>query len=228
MGRESEIGSSNQHQRDDVERVEVSPLSSSAAAAPPFIASRLSPRADLIDILASRVVKIINENVEEPIQQALDRLPADSASVRKLPFYDATFETLRFQRDNYLVGPSYAERKERQRRQPFPSTRFIPQMPFDATALGHIQLVHVGAWFIPSETIRTALLPIVVSLPSGALKDPIINTVSTAIPLAQPPLDRAVKSAILDVMDNPHMRQLVKNRTQRVLRVDDVKNDEVA
>jgi hypothetical protein len=209
------------HQQDDGDQGGPSPSSPSFTISP-------SPRADLIDILASRVAKILNEKVEEPIQQALDRLPADSASVRKLPFYDSTLETLRFQRDSYLVGPAYAARKERQRRQRFPPPRFTPHMPFDATALGHIQLVHVGSWFIPSETTRMALLPIVVSLPSGVLKDPIINTVSTAIPLAQPPLDRAVKSAILDVMDNPQMRQVVKNRTQRVLRVDDVTNDDVS
>lgn len=224
MGKES--GNSNQQPHDDVEGRE--PSSSSSSSSSTYITSRPSPRADLIDILAGRVVKILNEKAEEPIQQALDRLPADSASVRALPFYDSTLEALRFQRDSYLVGPAYADRKEKQRRQRLPPSRSIPQMPFDATALGHIQLVHVGAWFIPSETIRTALLPIVLSLPSGALKEPIVNTVSTAIPMAQPPLDRAVKNAILDVMDNPHMRQLVKNRTQRVLRVDEVTNDEVS
>lgn len=188
--------------------------------------SRPTPRTDLIDILATRVVKILTEKVDEPIQQALDRLPADSASARNLPFYDSTLGAIKFQRDSYLAGPAYADRRERQKSRRFPPPRFSPRMPHDATALGHIQLVNVGAWFLPSETVRTALLPVVIALPSGALNEPIVNTVSNAIPLAQPPLDRAVKNAILAVIDDPNMRQVIKNRTQRVLRVNDVTNSE--
>jgi hypothetical protein len=94
-------------------------------------------------------------------------------------------------------------------------------MPRDATASGYIQIVNLGSWFIPSSTVKESLLPIVVSLPSGPLKDTITNTVCNAIPLAQPPLDRAVKNAILGFIDSPQMRQMVKNRTEKILKVND-------
>jgi hypothetical protein len=93
-------------------------------------------------------------------------------------------------------------------------------MPFDATASGHIQLVNIGQSFIPSQTIKNLLLPIVLDLPTGALRVPITNAVANSLPLAQPALDRAVKSAILNFMGNPNARQVIKNRTQGVLRVD--------
>jgi hypothetical protein len=85
-------------------------------------------------------------------------------------------------------------------------------MPFDSTALGNIQIVNLGASFIPSQTIKDALLPIVLNLPSGALKNTITDAVANAIPLAQPQLDRAVKDSLLSFMDNPEMRQMIKSR----------------
>jgi hypothetical protein len=87
-------------------------------------------------------------------------------------------------------------------------------MPYDATALGSIQLVHLGSWFIPSPTVKNALLPIVVSLPSGALREPILNATVNAIPLAQPLLDQAVKYSMLQFIKNPDWREVIKNRTR--------------
>jgi hypothetical protein len=186
-------------------------------------------------MLANKVVKVINANAEKPIQNALDEhLPKDSESVRNLPFYNSTVEAIRYQRDNYLVGTVYATRKEDQRQRVAaqrtrlftpPTGRFIgagsPRMPRDATALGYIQIVNLGSWFIPSSTIKESLMPIFLSLPSGALRETITNAVSNSIPLAQPPLDRAVKNAIMGFIDSPQMRQMVKNRTEKILKVKD-------
>ena len=223
---------------------------------PQGISTAYSPRNDFIDMLANKVVKIINTNAEKPIQNALDdHLPSDKESVRNLPFYNTTIDSIKYQRDNYLVGTNYATRKEKERqleKEQSSSTtnrttrRFTPptvasvvtarlgvggirgglsssqvRMPRDATALGYIQIVNLSSWFIPSSTIKESLLPIVVSLPSGPLKETITNTVCNAIPLAQPSLDRAVKNAVLDFIDSPQMRQMVKNRTEKILKVND-------
>jgi hypothetical protein len=227
------------------------------------ISTAYSPRNDFIDMLANKVVKIINTNAEKPIQHALDdHLPADKDSVRALPFYNTTVDAIKYQRDNYLVGTNYATRKEKERTQQeqqqqqlstsnrTATRRFTPptvasvvtarlgvggirgglssrspsssvRMPRDATASGYIQIVNLGSWFIPSSAVKESLLPIVVSLPSGPLKDTITNSVCNAIPLAQPPLDRAVKNAILGFIDSPQMRQMVKNRTEKILKVND-------
>ncbi|KAL3921551.1 MAG: hypothetical protein SGARI_006655 [Bacillariaceae sp.] len=170
-----------------------------------------------------RMVAAIDENAEAPIEKALDdHLPKDAEAVRKLPFYNNTLEALRYQRDNYLVGTKYAERSEKQRQgRLFPSPRLFPRMTRDATALGHIQIVDVGSWFIPSSTIKESLMPIVIALPSTTWREPITTSVSNAIPVAQPSLDGAMKSAILNFIDSPQNRQMVKNRTQNILHAND-------
>ncbi|KAG7343296.1 hypothetical protein IV203_021241 [Nitzschia inconspicua] len=182
-----------------------------------------SPRDNIVDLIADKVVDAIRENSKAPVEQALEEhLPTDSEGVRNLPFYNATLEALRYQRDNYLVGTTYAKRSEKQRQgRLFPSPRLFPRMPRDATALGYVQLTQLGSWFVPSTTIKEALMPIVISLPSGALKDTITVSVANAIPLAQPSLDNAVKNAILNFIDSPQMRQMVKNRTEKILQVND-------
>jgi hypothetical protein len=188
---------------------------------------RFAPRDDFVNLMADKVVAVLKENTDEPIQKALDdHLPKDPTSVRSLPFYNATLTALQYQRDNYLVGSNYAKRSEQQRHgRLFPSPRLFPRMPRDATALGHIQLTQLGSWFVPSSTIKEALMPIIISLPSGALREAITNSVANAIPLAQPNLDRAVKNAILNFIDNPQMRQLVKNRTEKILQVNENENN---
>jgi hypothetical protein len=195
------------------------------------------PRNDLIGILANKVVDGMHKNLDPDgpvIQKLLDEhLPTDSESVRtKLPFYESTVDLLKYQRDNYLLGNSYANKKQVYRdlaKQLFPrfgvvgaaSAAGSPKMPHDATALGYIQIAKLGSWFVPSETIKEALLPIVISLPSGALKGTITSIVANAIPLAQPPLDNAMKNAVMGVIRDPQIRQMIKSRTQKILRSKD-------
>ncbi|KAL3916240.1 MAG: hypothetical protein SGILL_005266 [Bacillariaceae sp.] len=186
-----------------------------------------SPRNDFMNLLADKVVAAIQENADAPIQKALEEnLPTDAEGVRNLPFYDNTLEALWYQRDNYLVGSKYATRSEKQRQgRLFPSPRLFPRMPRDATALGHVQITDLARWFIPSSTIKESLMPIVVALPSTTLKESITTSVANAIPAAQPSLDGAMKSAILNFIDSPEMRQMVKNRTEKILQVNDDKSE---
>ena len=208
------------------------------------------PRNDLIGILADKVVEAVEKNLdhEGPIVQKLldDHLPVDKESIRtKLPFYGSTVEALKYQRDSYLLGTKNAsnenqqqqksrDQEEEKAKQRFPhsalrfggvggntSASSSPWMPHDATAQGYVQIVNLGAWFVPSETIKAALLPIALSLPSGALRDTINTTVSNAIPLAQPPLDAAMKNAVMGVIQDPRTRQMIKSRTQKILRIED-------
>jgi len=121
---------------------------------------KLSPRDDFIGILSDRVVNAINEHLDGPIiQQTLEEyLPFTTESVRTdLLFYDSTLEILKYQRDNYLIGTKYAERKQQHRQGQFPYNRFVigsPRMPNNATAFAYIELVKLGSWLIPSPTIK--------------------------------------------------------------------------
>jgi hypothetical protein len=168
-------------------------------------------RQDITDLLALRIVRRIDQKLENALGQVIEKLPASKEDVRSLPFYDSTLNALRYQRDSYLVGPGYGARRQRLRDRGIVNYP-VYRMPFDSTALGNIQIVNLGASFIPSQTIKDALLPIVLNLPSGALKNTITDAVANAIPLAQPQLDRAVKDSLLSFMDNPEMRQMIKSR----------------
>lgn len=170
-----------------------------------------SVRQDLIDIFAKQIVSKFHKNADKPIEQMKNMLPSTADEVRDLPFYESTLEAVRYQRDNYLVGTTYAERRTRQRPQGIHAPP-LHRITYYPNALANIQLLAVGASFIPSQTVQKALLPIVVGLPSGVLRDPITNAVANAIPLAQPQLDRAVKNSVLAFMGNPHWRQVIKNR----------------
>ena len=171
-------------------------------------------RHEIIDMIAKRVVKITQAKAEKPLTDLCEKLPSKSAEIRNLPFYGSTLEALKYQRDNYLVGTKYAE-EQKLGRQLNPSSSFAPsvRMPYDVTALGNIQTIKLGSWFIPSPTVKNAALPIVVGLPGGALREPILNATVNAIPLAQPSLNQVVKNSMLQVMEDSYWRDVMKSRT---------------
>lgn len=163
-------------------------------------------RHEIIDMIAKRVVKITEAKAEKPLADLCEKLPSSRTEIRNLPFYGSTLEALKYQRDNYLVGTKFAEEKKKSDR---PSIR----MPYDGTALGSIQTVNLGSWFIPSPTVKNAVLPIILSLPSGTLREPILNATVNTIPLAQPSLNQVVKDSMLQVMEDPYWRDVMKSRT---------------
>lgn len=172
-------------------------------------------RQDIIELLARRYVERAAKKAEKPVQQFCENLPSDAQAIRNLPFYESTYQAIQWQRDNYLVGKDHADRRRFDRSLSIDPP--IHRMPFDATTLGSSQIVGLGTWFIPSTTVKNALLPIVVSLPSGALKEPIVNATVNAIPLAQPTVDAAVKYSMLNFIKNPDWREVIKNRTNRYI-----------
>ena len=184
--------------------------------------SSKSPRDDFIAILCDRVVNAINENIDdECIEEILPTTTPDRIRT-DLPFYDSTLlYQLKYQRDLFLggIGTYSTERSsQQQHHHQYSSTK----MPYTATAFGYVELVKFGSWFVPSTTTKELLLPIVISMPSGILNDTITTTVSNSIPLAQPILDDAVKDAVIGFIDDPEVRELIKSRTQKILRVNDV------
>jgi len=191
-----------------------------------------SARQDIINLLAGRLAKAAVEKAQKPLEKIKEQLPQDSKEVRELPFYDAALQAIQYQRDNYLVGSGYA-RSQQQRRtnsisQPLAlsdSLRHFSSLPYDSNALGSIQIAQLGSWFIPSPTVKDALLPIVLTLPSGSLRSPILNSTVNAIPLAQPLVDHAVKSSLMTFMSNSEWRQVIKLRTQGLISSNRGQND---
>jgi hypothetical protein len=152
-------------------------------------------------------------------------VPQNEPTMRDSELYKLALRSLLFQRDNYLVGKDYADQRNAQRRRqqllldsalPFPPSLNLPfsRIPYDATALGNLQIGGLLQWFIPSPTVHRALLPIVVGLPTGALNEPILRAVANLIPLAQPNLDNVVKERIIWFLKDEHWRGVIKNSTK--------------
>jgi hypothetical protein len=149
----------------------------------------------------------------------------EPSALRDTELYSLALRSLQWQRDNYLVGREYAEKRQNQR---FGKTEFDETVreqsleldvspyviPFDKEALGNVQLTALGSWFIPSPTVQNALLPIVVDLPSGQLKEPILRATANLIPLSQGNLDRVVKDRLIWFLDNPYWRDVIKASTK--------------
>lgn len=173
------------------------------------------------------------ESVEKAALDAVSELSSDStdtdadATMRNTELYQLALRSLLWQRDNYLVGREYADERGAERRKlkqtqdahqvgPTSSSFELPffRMPYDATALGNVQLVRLGSWFIPSQTVQRALLPIVVGLPTGPLNEPIKKATANLIPMSQNNLDNIVKSRVLWFLKDEHWRSVIKNSTE--------------
>lgn len=166
------------------------------------------------------------ESVERAALDAVSELSSDGTeqsqkSMRDTELYQLALRSLLWQRDNYLVGRDYAEERgalRRKQKQMLESHQLatsmnlpFSRMPYDATALGNIQLVRLGSWFIPSPTVQRSLLPTVVALPSGPLNEPILRATANLIPMSQNNLDNVMKSRLLWFLDDEHWRGLIKN-----------------
>jgi hypothetical protein len=177
---------------------------------------RHTARQEILGLLVNGIVERATEKAQKPLRQLQENLPSDAASVRNLAFYDSTVRAIQWQRDNYLVGTDYAEQRTREREYDV-APPIINEMPFDATALGSMQIIRLGSWFIPSPTVKNALMPIVLPLPTGALYQPALNAAAHALPLAQDDLNRVVKNSMMQFISNPHWREVIKNGTNRYM-----------
>lgn len=197
-------------------------------------------------------------------------IPCDPILLRQTPIFKGALSLLYYQRDNYLVGTEYADKRQADRTmQPpmtnpkhthftvkpfsFPSfaassspspvsvtaaANVVYDIPYDPTALGHDQMAALAHSFIPTETVRTALTPVVTDLFAvplytkssnhnkhvgdgggdvGALYHPIRTALTEVIQGQQDNLQSTIKSQLLQFLDNPHNREAMKSSTQGLL-----------
>jgi hypothetical protein len=142
-----------------------------------------------------------------------DYIPQDRVELRETKLYQSTHELLQWQRDHYLVGFEYANWRKKQR--PKYPDRVI-EVPYDKSALGHAQIAGLAAWFIPTDTVRQALLPIVVL---GYLPDQVLFPIARDASLSliasqQANLDLIIKRSLISLLKNERNREAIKNSTQ--------------
>lgn len=150
----------------------------------------------------------------------------DEQTIRETELYKLALRSLQWQRDNYLVGRSYADERKAERRRHLTLLTIQPNitlglplypLPYDGTALGNQQIVRLGQWFIPSPIVHRALLPLVVGLPFGQLNQPIRRATVNLIPMSQANLDYVIKSRLLWFLKDDNMRNVMKHSTHNYI-----------
>ena len=135
---------------------------------------------------------------------------------RGSPAYKAILQSSQWQRDNYFMGSKYADqrRRERERR---PLQVKLPRVGYvrsDPHALGLAQISRLGASFIPSDTVKQALMPIVLQQPRGALYQPALRGIISLIDSQQATVDALVRSNVLHLLEQERLRKVVANSTK--------------
>lgn len=156
--------------------------------------------------------------------ESINEKSLEPSEIRKTELYKVALNNLQWQRDNYLVGKDYADRRKLLRTQSsedataeqtaFNRGMLQQQIPFYATALGNIQLSALGSWFIPSNAVHYSVLPFVLDLPLGSMYVPILKATANLIPLSQGNLDKVLKTQIMWILKNQQWRDLIKSSTK--------------
>lgn len=154
------------------------------------------------------------------LKAALDEIdrhiPFDRAAIRQSPLFGDALPALQWQRDNYLVGPEYANwrKRDKERGRIILNPTFF-RIPYDySQAMVHAQLRPILADFIPSETVVQALTPLVADLPSGILYDTISGSTIDIIQFQSTNLNYTFKDQLLSVLKDPSIRNQIKASMQ--------------
>ena len=145
-----------------------------------------------------------------------DYIPQQHQDIRQTAIFAQLYRQIQFQRDQYLVGPEYATWQHKERSQAAddivqadPNDR----LPNDPTALGPLQLTRILADFVPTETVRTPLVPLVTPLVPQTLY-PIVQRATQDVILSQQAnLNDICKSSLLAFLKNPQNRLAIKKST---------------
>lgn len=169
--------------------------------------------------------KPVEKETKEPLSGAqaafvaqLDKLlPRDPQELRATNLYQEAYKQLQWQRDNYLVGGEYANWRKLERLRMSDRVRsvkeFQQEIQFDESCLGHQQVARLAADFVPSPTVKQALLPLITPLPMTALYGPTQRALVNVILGQQDNLDQIVKAQLLQFLQNPKNRIAFKNQT---------------
>lgn len=155
---------------------------------------------------------------QQVAEQVRNLIPEDRQKLRQTALYKEAYKGIQWQRDNYLVGREYANWRVKERYRLDHATRsiqsFVHEIQFDDTALAHPQFAGLAASFLPSETIKAALLPLIVPVVENQLYPLAQQGVVQLIEGQQDNLHNALKGQILQFLDNPQNRANIKSSTR--------------
>ncbi|CAB9520538.1 expressed unknown protein [Seminavis robusta] len=136
---------------------------------------------------------------------------------RGSPVYNTILQATQWQRDNYLMGQQYADKRQRER-EIRPNRVFLPRIGYgvrvDPNGMGLVQLSNLGASFIPSPTVKQALMPIVLQQPTTSLYQPALRGMVSLIDSQQANADMLVRQSVLDILEQERLKKLVMQSTK--------------
>ena len=206
-------------------------------------------KSDLSNIFIDALVKNLSQLIQkDAVQDIASNNGTDPCTVigrqdemfdKDVPLYDIISQALKYHRDSYLVGSTYASiqrfRRTKQYNNVGPTFNAATEhftwnhMPLASgkkeESIANVHLQGLVTWFIPSKTMLELVRPTVmwtVSPPlirltvwshGGPLYSPLVQAISNLIPLSQPMLDQILKESMLQLLKSPEWRHWVKGTT---------------
>lgn len=207
-------------------------------------------KSDLSHIFVDALVMNLSQFILKDVQYADSNIDSTSFQGKKdaenvdkvieqhVPLYDLLSQTIKYHRDSYLTGSTYANIQRFRRTQKYGvgqthnAAGFMSwsHMPFliskkeESSANLHLQ--GFIKWFIPSQTMIELVRPTVkwtISPPiatrtslspyGGPLYTPLVQAVTNLIPLSQTMVDNILKDAVIHLLKSPEWRLWVKSTT---------------
>jgi hypothetical protein len=139
-------------------------------------------------------------------------------TVRTTPLYNIIRRDVEWQRDNYLIGQKYADRRKKERANDTFYTKLLGSRNIfslipntDVHALGLIQITDLAPSFISSRIVYNSARPLVSALPYGVLREPVYQATTTLIPASQKTLDDVVKASLIQVFHDDQFKELIRS-----------------
>jgi hypothetical protein len=204
-------------------------------------------KSDLSNIFVDAIAKNLSEFIQKDMQyrdtrgnptllqkKGEDGQTEDNSKNHDTPtLYHLITETMKYHRDSYLVGSTYAA-IERLRRSGRCNEDQNLNRPEDFTwnnisikeeSLACLHLQDLVTWFVPSIAMMNLVRPTVVWTVSpplrmsstlyqgGPLYTPLVQTMTNLIPLSQKMVDQTLKESVLYFLKSPETRLWVKGTT---------------
>ena len=154
-------------------------------------------------------------------EQVRNLIPEDRQKLRGTALYKEAYKGIQWQRDNYLVGREYANWriKERYRLDRGSGTTrsiqsFVDEIQFDDSALAHPLLARLAAPFIPSDSVKNALLPLLLPVLENRLYPIAQQGLVHIVESQRDNLHHVLKGQILQFLSNPQNRANTKSSTR--------------
>jgi hypothetical protein len=161
-------------------------------------------------------------------EQVRNLIPEDRDRLRQAALYKEAYKGIQWQRDNYLVGREYANWRVKERNHRLnhgtgttttttttrPIQSFVDEIQFDEAAMAHPQFARLAAALLPSDAVKSALVPLLVPVVTDQLYPVAQQGLVRLVEGQGDNLHQVLKGQILQFLDSPQNRSSIKSSTR--------------